>query len=156
MNEISKIDLELVRCLLENPRASFADMARQTGVSETTVKRHVDSLIEDGVIKPAMIPNVRLLGFETMAIIGIKVELDRVAETARLISEMPQVTSAHMTLGRYDVIATVADRSLDHLTKTITEQFAAIEGIREVETFVSTRALKILHNWRLPANDENN
>jgi DNA-binding Lrp family transcriptional regulator len=147
---VSADDLDLVRCLLENPRASYADLARQTGVSETTAKRRVDALIEDRVIKPAMIPDVRRLGFETMAIIGLKADLNRLAEAARTISEMPQVTSIHMTLGRYDLIATIADRNLDSLTETITKKIAAVEGIREVETFLSTRALKILHNWRLP------
>jgi Lrp/AsnC family transcriptional regulator, regulator for asnA, asnC and gidA len=150
MDGVSSTDLDLVRCLLESPRASYAELARQTGVSETTAKRRVEALIEDGVIKPALIPDVRRLGFQTMAIVGVKVDLNQLDEVARAISELPQVTSIHMTLGRYDVMATIAERSLEQLTETIAQELASVTGVREVETFVSTRALKILHNWRLP------
>lgn len=150
MPETNSNDLHLVRCLLEDPRASYADLARKTGMSETTTRRKVEALIATGVVTPAMIPDVRRLGFTTMAIVGIKVDLNYLSETATAISEMSQVTSIHMTLGRYDLMATMADRSLNDLRATITEHIAPLKGVRDIETFVSTNALKILHNWRLP------
>ncbi len=150
MDGVNDGDFGLIRCLLENLRASYADLARRTGKSETTARRRVEALIDSEVITPAMIPNVRQLGFQTMAIIGVKVDLNRINETAEAISNLPQVTSIHMTLGQYDLIATIADRSLDALSRTITDQIAALEGIRDVESFVSIRALKILRDWRLP------
>jgi DNA-binding Lrp family transcriptional regulator len=150
MQGVDALDLRLVRQLLESPRASYADLARGTGVSETTARRRVEALIEARIISPAMIPDVRRLGFTTMAIVGIKVELGLIEQAAEAISNLPQVTSIHMTLGRYDLMATLADRSLENLSSTIIDQIAQLPGIRDVETFVSTRALKILHNWRLP------
>lgn len=150
MQGVDAIDLRLVRHLLESPRASYADLARSIGVSETTARRRVEALIEAKIISPAMIPDVRRLGFTTMAIVGIKVELGLIEQAAEAISSLPQVTSIHMTLGRYDLMATLADRSLENLSNTIIDQIAQLPGIRDVETFVSTRALKILHNWRLP------
>jgi len=154
MQGIDTIDLRLVRYLLESPRASYADLARNTGVSETTARRRVEALIEAKIVSPAMIPDVRRLGFTTLAIIGIKVDPGAIGQTAEAIANLPQVTSIHMTLGRYDLMATLADRSLEHLSRTILDRIAQLPGVRDVETFVSTRALKILHNWRLPAEPE--
>jgi DNA-binding Lrp family transcriptional regulator len=155
MQGIDTVDLRLVRHLLESPRASYAELARHTGVSETTARRRVEALIEARIISPAMIPDVRRLGFTTMAIVGIKVEPRAIEEAAAAISSLPQVTSIHMTLGRYDLMATLADRGLEALSRTILERIAQLPGVRDVETFISTRALKILHNWRPPEAEVN-
>lgn len=154
MDGVSATDLRLIAHLLDSPRASYADLARHTGVSETTAKRRVEALIENGVISPAMIPDVRRLGFETMALVGVKVDLKLIAETAEAISELPQVTSIHMTLGRYDLMATLADRTVGDLATLITDRIAALPGVRDIETFMSVRSVKILHNWRLPETDD--
>lgn len=151
MSDLANGDLSLIKCLLESPRASYAELARSTGMSETTAKRRVEALIESRVITPAMIPDVRKLGFDTRAILGVKVDLAHINDAAEAISRMPQVTSIHTTLGRYDMIATIASRSLDDLSRTVTEQIALLPGIRDVETFVSTRSVKILRQWRFPA-----
>lgn len=153
MRDVDETDLTLVHHLLESPRASYAELARVTGLSETTVRRRVESMIDDAVITPAMIPDVRRLGFPTLAILGIKVDLAYIEEAAEAVSRLPEVTSIHMTLGRYDLLATLADRDLESLSNTIVAEISKMPGIRSVETFVSTRALKILRDWRLPLPD---
>ena len=153
MRDVDQVDLTLVRCLLDNPRASYAEVSRVTGVSETTVKRRVEALIDTGVITPAMIPDVRRLGFQTLAIVGIKVDLNFIQSTAEIIRDLPQVTSIHMTLGRYDLVTTVAERTLDDLRLFLSNEIAPLPGIRDIESFVSARALKILRNWRLSSED---
>ena len=153
MNGVSGTDLKLVAHLLDHPRATYADLARNTGVSETTARRRVEALIEQQVITPAMIPDVRRLGFQTMALVGVKVDLEHITKTAESISDLSQVTSIHVTLGRYDLMVTLADRSVGDLANLITDHIAILPGIRDIETFMSVRSLKILHNWRLPEAD---
>ena len=46
MASVDATDFRLIRCLQENPRASYATIARITGLSETTVRRRVDALIQ--------------------------------------------------------------------------------------------------------------
>jgi Lrp/AsnC family transcriptional regulator, regulator for asnA, asnC and gidA len=150
VRDVDETDLRLVRYLLNNPRASYAEVARATGVSETTARRRVDALIEDRVITPAMIPDVRRLGFETLALVGIKLDLNHLNETAERIRELSSVTSLHMTMGRYELIATITQPTLDDLRRFLVEQIAPLPGICDTEVFVSTKALKILRDWRLP------
>lgn len=153
MDGVSGTDLKLVAHLLDYPRATYADLARNTGVSETTARRRVEALIEERVITPAMIPDVRRLGFQTMALVGVKVDLEHITKTSESISDLSQVTSIHVTLGRYDLMVTLADRSVGDLASLITDQIAILPGIRDIETFMSVRSLKILHDWRLPETD---
>jgi Lrp/AsnC family transcriptional regulator, regulator for asnA, asnC and gidA len=150
VRDVDHIDLILVRKLLDNPRASYAELSREAGIAESTAKRRVAALIESGVITPAVIPNVRRLGFQTLTIVGLKVDLNHLQETAETIRDLPEVTSLHMTMGRYDLHATVASRDLDSMRTFLIEKIAPLPGIRDIESFVSTRALKILRDWRLP------
>lgn len=150
MRQVDKIDIMIVQYMTEHPRASNAEVARAVDVSQTTARRRIDALIEDGVITPAVIPDVRRLGFEVLALIGIKVDLRYLDEAAEEIRRMQSVTSLHMTMGRYELIATVAEPSLEDLRRFMVERIAPLPGIRDTETFVSSRALKLLRDWRLP------
>jgi Lrp/AsnC family transcriptional regulator, regulator for asnA, asnC and gidA len=150
MREVDNIDLLLVRKLLDDPRASYAELSRVAGIAESTAKRRATALIESKVITPAVIPDVRKLGFQTLTIVGLKVDLKYIQETAEIIRDLPEVTSLHMTMGRFDLHATVAARDLDSMRTFLIEKIAPLPGIRDIESFVSTRALKILRDWRLP------
>ncbi len=152
-SEIDEVDRRLIRCMLDNPRASYAELARATGVAETTARRRVEALIAQKVITPAVIPDVRQLGFSAMAIVGINVDLNYLYEAAETIRGFKEVTSLHLTMGRYDLMATVAEASLEDLSRFLVEKVAPLPGIRDTESFVSTRALKILRDWRLPPDD---
>ena len=150
MRDVDSIDLILVRSMLDEPRASYAELARAAGIAESTAKRRVTALIETGVITPAVIPDVRKLGYHTLTIVGMKVDLNHLQSNAEIIRDLPEVTSLHMTMGRFDLHATVATRDLNHMRTFLIEQIAPLPGIRDIESFVSTRALKILRDWRMP------
>jgi DNA-binding Lrp family transcriptional regulator len=150
MREVDAVDLILVRVMLDEPRASYAELARAAGIAESTAKRRVTTLIETGVITPAVIPDVRKLGYQTLTIVGMKVDLNHLHSTGEIIRDLPEVTSLHMTMGRFDLHATVATRDLDHMRMFLIENIAPLPGIRDIESFVSTRALKILRDWRMP------
>jgi DNA-binding Lrp family transcriptional regulator len=53
-SEVDEVDRRLIRCLLDSPRASYAELARATGVGETTARpvpigspRHLNPPIPD-------------------------------------------------------------------------------------------------------------
>ena len=154
MNEqLDELDRQIVRYLLNAPRATYAEVARATGVSETTVRRRMDALIKARVITPAVIPDVRQLGYRAMALVGINVDLNHIYQVVEHIRDLPEVTSLHMTMGRYDLFATIAAPDLDSLMSVLIHKIAPLPGVRDTESFVSTRAVKILRDWRLPAGE---
>lgn len=154
MNSISSIDLELIRCLQDNPRASYAQISRITGVSETTTRRRIDALIESHVITPSIQPNLHLLGYQTSAMVGLKTELDQMDAIARKIRDFPEVTFVGLTTGRFDVMFFVAQSSLAALTDFMVERIAPIDGIKQTETLVTPRVLKVLGDWRVPVDQQ--
>jgi len=150
LESVDDLDLRLIRCLQEDPRASYAKIAREVNVSETTVRRRVEGLLASRAITLAMLPDLYTLGYRASAMVGVKADLARVMMIAEEIRSFPEVTMVALILGRYDILFFVAERSLDDLTRFMTEQIAPIAGIRSTETLVAPRVLKVLGDWRVP------
>ncbi len=150
MQLVDEVDLRLIRCLQDNPRAPYSSISRLTGVSETTVKRRVDSLIESRVITTAVFPNPRKLGYDLQASVDVKVEPGYAESVALALREMPEIAFVAITLGRYDVRTYVVTQSMRALTELVTDQIAQLPGVRETETNVSARVFKAFANWRVP------
>ena len=68
------LDRKIIAILQSNGRASNAQIARNVGVSEGTVRRRVRRLIEEAVIRVVAIPDLEKLGYGTVALIGLQVQ----------------------------------------------------------------------------------
>lgn len=155
MENIDKVDLRLIRCLQESPRASYATIARMSGIPGTTVRRRVEALIDAKIITPAMLPDLYKIGYTTSAMVGVKVDMERVDEIALQLKSFPEITLVALTMGRFDIMFFVAQPTLEDLTQFMSQQIAPIEGVRDTETLVTPRILKVLGDWRIPLDGSN-
>ncbi|CAN5646322.1 hypothetical protein BH24CHL1_BH24CHL1_15450 [soil metagenome] len=153
VESVNRTDLKLIRCLQENPRASYATMARATELSETTIRRRVEALINDGVITPAMMPDTLRLGYPVTAFVALKIDVTHRRAVASAIANLPSVTYVAETLGRYDVLLLVAEREVVGLTTFLEEQIAILPGVRDTEVMVIPRTHKSMRAWRVPLDD---
>jgi DNA-binding Lrp family transcriptional regulator len=147
---VDSTDLKLIRILQDHPRASYAELARLAGMNESTTRRRVEALFASGVITPAVIPNIRELGYEAVILIGIKVELKHLDAVAETLRSFPEVTMLLVTLGRYDIFIAVAFQSMNEIHDFVVHRIALLPGVKDTEAFVSTSSLKILRDWRIP------
>lgn len=152
--KLDDIDFKLVRYLQEHPRASYARLAREFEFSEPTAKRRLMALIGAGVIKPVMFPSLEKLGFTSSAWIGINVDQRKMGEIAEKLTALPETTMVCTTLGEFDVIAFVAQPSLEKLSRWVTESVATIEGVKNTQTFVATKIYKVVTGWRVGVGPE--
>jgi Lrp/AsnC family transcriptional regulator for asnA, asnC and gidA len=150
---LDNLDCWLVRYLQDNPRATYATIARETDASESTIKRRVEALIERGVVTPAMLPDIFQLGYETSAFVGLSVDLSQLDVIAAELARLPETTMVAETMGRYDLIVFVAESSIQSLRHLVSGKIAAIPGIRETETFVTPALHKSVREWRLAVTD---
>ncbi len=150
MAQLDRTDQLVIRCLQDNPRASYAEIARLTGISETTVRRRVDACMSSGMISAAIIPSVLQMGYHATAYVGLKLDLVRLDQIIESISILPEITVAVATLGRYDMILQIAQRTPEGLTDYIARNIAVIEGVRDVEVMMATKAVKMFRHWRVP------
>jgi Lrp/AsnC family transcriptional regulator for asnA, asnC and gidA len=141
------LDRLILQALQEDGRIPFTQIARQAGVSETTIRSRYRDLVDAGIVRTVGIVDPYSLGFQAPAIVGISVEPGLIDQVARQIAQLPEVSYLLMTLGSFDLIAEVFCRSLPLLTDFITQQIHPIPGVRATATWMIARSYKLSYRW---------
>jgi Lrp/AsnC family transcriptional regulator for asnA, asnC and gidA len=153
MAALDASDLQLIRLLQDQPRASHAELSRLTGISISTVRRRVAGLLDSRAISFSVYPNVWEMGYKAVSLIGINADYSRIEEIANQIRAIEEVTLVLITLGRYDLFAGVALHDLQEVYPFLKERIATIEGVKDFETFISGAVVKEFSEWRVPVDD---
>lgn len=144
---ISDLDRLILQTLQKDGRVPFTQIARQVGVSETTIRDRYRNLVETGIVHTVGIVDPYALGFQAPAILGITVEPSLIDDVAQAIAALPEVSYLVMTLGSSDLIVEVFCRDLPHLSQLITEQIYRIPGVRSTEALMIARSYKLTYRW---------
>jgi Lrp/AsnC family transcriptional regulator for asnA, asnC and gidA len=137
-----EIDLQIIKILNEDGRASFAQIAQTLEVSPGMIRQRYNRLVEEGVLQVVAITNPMMLGLTTMAQIGVKVNVNRMQEIADQIASFEEVIYLVLLTGSYDLFVEVVCRDRSHLLDFLTNKLHSVEGVKEAETFVYLRIAK--------------
>ena len=142
-----EIDLKIIKILNEDGRASFAQIAQTLGVSPGMIRQRYNRLVEEGIVQVVAITNPMLMGFTTMAQIGVKVNVNRLQEIADQIAAFEEVIYLVLLTGSYDLFVEVVCRDRNHLLDFLTNKLHSVEGVKEAETFIYLRIAKEVYTW---------
>ncbi|MBC7227111.1 MAG: Lrp/AsnC family transcriptional regulator [Thermoflexales bacterium] len=145
--QMDDLDRLILQTLQQDGRTPFTHIARQAGVSETTVRLRYRALVEAGVIRTVGIVDPYALGFQAPAIVGVTVAPGQIDEVARRVAELPEVSYLVMTLGAFDLVMEVFCRDLSHLTDFLLQQIHQIPGVRSTQTLMIARSYKLSYRW---------
>lgn len=137
-----EIDLQIIKILNEDGRASFAQIAQSLEVSPGMIRQRYNRLVEEGILQVVAITNPMLMGLTTMAQIGVKVNVNRMQEIADQIASFEEVIYLVLLTGSYDLFVEVVCRDRNHLLDFLTNKLHSVEGVKEAETFVYLRIAK--------------
>ncbi len=146
--EIDQLDRVILKALQQDGRTPFTQIAKQTGVSETTIRSRYQSLVEDGVIRTVGMVDPYVLGYQAPALLNIRVEALKTDQVAQEIASFPEVRYLVMTLGSFDLNVEVFCRDLSHLTELVQERIRRMEGVVSVETLMIAKSYKLTHRWQ--------
>jgi len=147
---IDATDRQIITLLQMDGRASNVDMARTIGVAEATVRKRIERLLGEGVIRIVAMPALDKVGMEVKAVILLKVELGHVMRIGEQLAAMKEVRCVSYTTGEYDIIMEVVLQSDDELLHFLTNRLASIDGIRTTVTSHVLKDIKETHEWTLP------
>lgn len=142
---MDELDRSITAILQVNGRSSNAQIAREVGVSEGTVRRRLKRLIQDGYIEVVAIPDPEKLGYETEALIGIQVDPDKIDQVANSLSDLKEAQWVAITTGSYDIFMWVTVPSSDYLGDFLKRKVGPVTGVRRTETFVGLSLKKRQH-----------
>jgi len=101
----ASIDLNILGILSENSRENFNQIAKILKKSPVTIKKHIEELEQQGVIKGYGIDiDFEKLGYNIIATIEITVSKGKMIEVETDIAENPNVFGVYDITGDYDAL----------------------------------------------------
>ncbi len=148
---LDETDLRIIRLLQTDGRMSNVDIARALSMSEATVRKRLDRLIAERMVRTLALPDLAAVGQPLAVLITLKVDLAQVGPVGKAVADLPEVRWAWHATGEYDLALEAVFASDEQLWQFLTEKLAAIPGIRSVATSHLLRAVKTVADWRLPS-----
>jgi Lrp/AsnC family transcriptional regulator for asnA, asnC and gidA len=145
--DVSDLDKRIIEHLQEDGRRPYTQIAAELGVSEAAVRARTSRLIEKGILQVVGVTDPLKLGFQQMAMIGIKVEAARLIEVAEEIAAFPETDYVVVTAGTYDILVECVAEDNEALLHFLSTRLRKIKGVRETETFVYLRLVKQSYQW---------
>jgi len=146
-SKIDDIDLRIIKILNEDGRIPFSQIARQLGVSAGMIRQRYHRLVRDGALMVVAITNPLLMGYNIMATIGVKVNVNALLEIADQIASFEEVIYLVLLTGSYDLLIEIVCRDNDHLLRFLTEKLNSVEGVKDTITFMHLQIVKEVYSW---------
>ena len=134
---MDEIDRKIVALLRQNARRSFQDIGSRVALSAPAVKRRVDRLEADGVIRSyAAVVDPSAMGWHTHAVVALYCEGRMSGQEVRAAIEgHPEVEAAFTVAGEASAILHVRAEDTQHLEQTL-ERLRDAPGVRRTQTQV--------------------
>lgn len=137
---IDRIDAEILRLLQNSSRLSNKQIAAAVGLAPSSVHDRVRRLWNDRVLTGAHVTvNPKVMGIGLEALLMIEMSKHERATVDRFLEEIvdvPEVRSAHLITGRYDLVVHVVARDTAHLKDLALDRFTSRPGVTRIETSI--------------------
>ena len=141
-NDIVKldgIDKKILKMLMENSRRPILEIAKNIGISGAAIHQRLRKLEKQNLIIGSSIKvNTKILGYTTMAFIGIF--LDRATNNKTVVNqlkEIKEILECHYTTGDWSVLAKLICKDNEDLMEILTKKIQTIKGVARTETYIS-------------------
>ncbi len=136
--KLDETDHQILDMLIENTRTPFTDIAKKLNISAGTVHVRVKKMEESQIILGSTLTlNYDKLGYAFIAYVGIFLKnTSQTKFVLERIKDIPYVTVAHVTTGKFNVFCKIRARNTQH-AKEIIFQLDDIEGVYRTETMIS-------------------
>jgi len=140
---------ELLKILQANATESRENIAKMLNVSVAEVDQRIAKYEKDGVIRGYQaILNEDQLNLDTVtAVIEVKVSPQREGgfnTVAERISRFPEVRSAYLMSGTYDVLLFVEGHNLRQVAAFVSERLSPLDGVLSTSTHFMLKTYKRL------------
>jgi DNA-binding Lrp family transcriptional regulator len=147
---IDDLDCDIIRALQQDGRRSNVDIARDLGVAESTVRKRLDRLLQEGIIRIAALPKLEAVGLPVEAMFLLQVELAHIDQVANQLASLSPVRAVRYTTGEYALAVEAAFADNDGLLRFMSKEVASLTGVVKTTTAHVLQHIKAPHQWQLP------
>ena len=133
---VDEIDVNIIRALQKDARVSFADIARDCGVSTDTISKRFRKMKRAGVIRgTTVLLNPKSFGYDCVASLGVDVSYLHLKEVVELIQRMPEIVFCTTSMGKHDIFCIAVLRNVGRLSQ-VKDLIKGHPAVREVTTSI--------------------
>lgn len=136
--KLDDVDHQILDMLIDNTRIPFTDIAKKLEISAGTVHVRVKKMEDAGIIKGSSLTlDYKKLGYSFIAYVGVfLLKTSQTKFVLERINEIPFVTVAHITTGKFNVFCKIRAKNTEH-AKDVIFMIDDIEGVYRTETMIS-------------------
>ena len=139
---LDKIDYVILQKLLEDGRASFSAIARDTNLTDVAIKKRVERLKRKGIIHNVTANlNYKSLGYENPIFVQLRTEMSKNKDIVKKMQELDFVLELQQVLGEYNILAKVVVPNLENAEQFI-NKLGTIDGVIDMKTLVVLQEVK--------------
>ncbi|OHV12283.1 Lrp/AsnC ligand binding domain-containing protein [Kushneria phosphatilytica] len=157
---LDRIDLDILRCLQENARISYVDLAARVGLSTTPCLERVRRLERTGVIRGyrALLDPKAL---RSNLMVFIEISLENQSPTAfdefrQAVLQLPQIRECHLVSGQFDYILKCRIPEMSAYRQLLGDVVLRLPGVKESKSYVVMEEVKEDFSLHVPDPDELN
>ena len=144
---VDGIDRRITAALQINGRASWQQVARVVGTSESTVSRRAQRLIGFGKIRVVAIADPVRCGLGYWVLLQVKCELGEGPSVARTLAARADVRYLALVTGQFDILVEMIVPSRRDLGRVLLEELPRIVGVEDISTRTVLRNFKMSYDW---------
>ena len=138
-DQLSRIDRNLLRLLQKDARISFAELARQVGLTTTPCKERVKRLEREGYIRGyhAELDPAKL---GRGLVVFVQITLQRTAgdafsEFTQAIRDVPEVEECHLVAGNFDYLIKARVKDMSEYREFLGGSLMQLPGVQESTSY---------------------
>ena len=135
-HRIDDIDIIILKALLSDARASFADIAKESNLSIPAITQRYRKMKQNGIITgTSLVTNTDYKDQHSLSV-DIKIESGYETSIIEAIKKIPRLRSCFKVVGKYDVHAGIGVESLEQIPQ-IKKALGKEKGVLEIDITTS-------------------
>src|SRR5213083_1987859 len=141
-SHLDDLDVRILRLLNADARKSFREIAKAVDASLSTVSNRIRKLEQEGIITGyAPILAASRLGYDVLAVVGVKIHKGKLLDVQRRITKDDRVTHVYDVTGEWDSIVVVRLKNTRQLVAFI-KRLWSMEYVENTYTQVVLNVVK--------------
>jgi Lrp/AsnC family transcriptional regulator for asnA, asnC and gidA len=148
--KLDETDRRIIAALQAEGRRPYSRIAADLGVSESVVRYRASKLEQAGILQVVGIADPLRIGFDHMALIGLKVRPGAIRDVCVAVSAFPETSYVANTAGSFDAVVEVICRDTAHFTELLQERIQRVDGVVSTDSFFVLEIHKMAYGWGVP------
>ena len=145
--DFDNLDYEIIRALHADARATASEIARLTRANERTIRKRIDRLVQQGVIRLSAILDPEAFGYMTAADVFLEIDPAHEEKITRALMQMPEVTYVAYGQGTNDISIEARFKDNEALREFIRHTLPGLRGVKVTRFALVPRILRNIDEW---------